>query len=157
MKCSTSVQPASRISTYSFCFFVFRSVEESSKFFFKSLLFSAHILNRLQKMSETRETQPLLPIPNRGKPRIIGCCLAVLSAFTFALTNFLVKRWHLDFVDVLFSRASLQIIIFGPLLHFTQSRIDEEEHGDSRHYLKWALLVFQVCNVKFKLKIIKNV
>ena len=108
-------------------------------------------------MSETRETQPLLPIPNRGKPRIIGCCLAVLSAFTFALTNFLVKRWHLDFVDVLFSRASLQIIIFGPLLHFTQSRIDEEEHGDSRHYLKWALLVFQVCNVKFKLKIIKNV
>jgi len=98
-------------------------------------------------MSETRETQPLLQSQNQRKTRIIGSILAVLSAFTFALTNFLVKRWHLDFVDVLFSRATLQIIIFGPLLYFTKSRIENDENGHSTSchqglYLI-ALLLFQ--------------
>ena len=105
-------------------------------------------------MSETRETQPLLQSQNQRKTRIIGSILAVLSAFTFALTNFLVKRWHLDFVDVLFSRATLQIIIFGPLLYFTKSRIENDENGDSTSchqglYLI-ALLLFQVCITVFE-------
>jgi len=106
-------------------------------------------------MSESHESEALLPNATRNHPRdnqkCIGRSLAVLSALTFALANFFIKKWHLDFVDVLFCRAFLQIVIFGPMnLLKGYNFLPNKE--DSSFKLKICLLILQVSTV-FNFKI----
>ena len=43
-------------------------------------------------------------------------CLALFSGFLFTFNNFVLKEYQLDFVDALFVRAIVQIIILAAVI-----------------------------------------
>ena len=73
--------------------------------------------------------------------------LLLQAAFLFAWNAFFVKEFHQDFVDVIFVRSLIQIVIFGGLtwkksISFLPNRIEYET--SCQYGLKCFLMIFQV-------------
>ena len=97
------------------------------------------------------ESEELLQRRRKRCLLLAGCASGLLSSLIFACYNMAVKTWHLDFVDVLFIRASIQTFMFGTLGYFFHQQFwpNYAELEDKRtYYLQCFLLIFQV-SVKF--------
>jgi hypothetical protein len=49
----------------------------------------------------------------RNRRKIVGGILALSASLAFAFNNYFIKKFKMDFADVLLVRATCQILIFG--------------------------------------------
>ena len=97
----------------------------------------------------TEENTPLISSPeneiqisdqrNKTKRLILGGLSGLLSSFIFACYNMEVKKYKLDFLDVLVFRATSQVIIFGLLGYFFGHRfwpLRNSQEDSKKYYIK---------------------
>ncbi len=98
---------------------------------------------------QNHELQPLTSeeIAKKKFTFLIGGLLGILSSLTFACNNYAIKKWQLDFVDILLVRSCVQIVIFGIFAKSFHEKfwpVKEDHESFKTYWIRCLVLVFQV-------------